>query len=107
MRSGFHRPEPALHEARHLEQEQVDERAGGQEHAQQHRDALDDRLLPVGQLAEDHLSMSPRMKWRDARIVMTSGTYTPRRTHGVIETLLKLALRIFTRNGPRSPLLTT
>ena len=40
-------------------------------------------------------------------MVMTSGTYTPCSTHGTIEMLLKLAERIFTRNGPRSPLLTT
>ena len=40
-------------------------------------------------------------------MVMTSGTSTPRRTHGTIEMLLKLGVRIFTRNGPRSPLETT
>ncbi len=38
---------------------------------------------------------------------MMSGTYTPRRIHGVIDTLLKLAERILTRNGVRSPLDTT
>ena len=38
---------------------------------------------------------------------MMSGTYTPRSSHGVIETLLKLAERIFTRNGVRSPFETT
>ena len=57
--------------------------------------------------SEDHRSMSPRMKYSEARMEMTSGTYTPRSTHGTIEMLLKLAERIFTRNGPRSPLLTT
>ena len=31
---------------------------------------------------------------------MTSGTYTPRSTHGAIEMLLNDAERIFTRNGP-------
>ncbi len=35
---------------------------------------------------------------------MMSGTYTPRSSHGAIEMLLKLAERILTRNGPRSPL---
>ena len=54
-----------------------------------------------------HRSMSPRMKYMLARIVMMSGTYTPRSSQGRIDTLEKLAERIFTRNGPRSPLLTT
>ena len=38
---------------------------------------------------------------------MTSGTYTPRSTHGATEMLLNDAERILTRNGPMSPLLTT
>ena len=39
-------------------------------------------------------------------MVITSGTYTPFMTHGTTEMLLKLGVRIFTLNGPRSPLLT-
>ena len=38
---------------------------------------------------------------------MTSGTKTPRSSHGRIETLLNDAERIFTRNGPVSPFDTT
>ena len=38
---------------------------------------------------------------------MMSGTYTPRSSHGATEMLLKLAERIFTRNGPVSPFDTT
>ena len=40
-------------------------------------------------------------------MVITSGTYTPRVTHGTTEMLLNEAERIFTRNGMRSPFETT
>ena len=60
---GLHRPQPALHEAHHLEQEEVDERAGRQEHRDQHADDAERSSPPVGELdGEHHRSMSPRMK---------------------------------------------
>ena len=42
--------------------------------------------------------MSPRMKYRLARIVTMSGTYTPRNSHGRIDTLLNDALRFTEQN---------
>ena len=66
------------------------------------------RLRPVREGRRRASSIDvPEDEVEEARIVMTSGTYTPRSTHGTIEMLLKLAERILTRNGPRSPLLTT
>jgi len=47
--------------------------------------------------------MSPRMKYRLARIVIMSGMYTPFSNQGRIDTFEKLAERIFTRNGPVPP----
>ncbi len=116
VRPGFHRAEAALHEADRLEQVEVDDRARGDEHRDEHAEDAQKRLAPVGDVGSEdptlqqrvhQRSMSPRMKYRLARIVMTSGTYTPFSSHGVIEMLLNDAERIFTRNGPRSPLLTT
>ena len=109
VRPRFHRTEPALHEAHHLEEEEVDDRAGRQQHGHRATKDAQQRLRPVGKIDREqhHRSMSPRMKYSEARIEITSGTYTPRNTHGTIEMLLKLAERILTRNGPRSPLLTT
>ena len=108
VRTGFHRAEAALHEAHHLEQEQIDDGARRQEHGDRATEHPEQRLAPVGNGDGDHQrSMSPRMKYSDARIVMMSGTSTPRSTHGTTLMLLKLAERILTRNGPRSPLLTT
>ena len=65
VRAGLHGAEPALHEAHHLEQEDVDERARGQQHGDEDADGPQDRLLPVRELDGDgdaHRSMSPRMK---------------------------------------------
>ena len=116
VRAGLHRAEAALHEADRLEQVEVDDRARGDEHRDDHAEDAQQRLAPVGdvggkdpgaQQGVHQRSMSPRMKYRLARIVITSGTYTPFSSHGVIEMLLNEAERIFTRNGPRSPLLTT
>ena len=110
--AGFHRPEPALHVAHHLEQEDLHVAAGRNQYGQNDTDGAEHRLLPVGPGAEDvhrqhQRSMSPRMKYREARMVMTSGTNTPCSSHGTIETLLNEAERILQRNGPRPPLLTT
>jgi hypothetical protein len=106
VRAGLHRAETALHERHHLEQEQVDHRSRGKEHGDETADDAEERLGPVrhvgGEQRTHQRSMSPRMKYSDARIVMMSGTYTPFSTHGTIEMLLNDALRIFTRNGPSS-----
>src|SRR5262249_51822320 len=109
VRSGLHRPETALHERHHLEQEEVDDRARRQQHGDRPAEHAQQRLPPVRDVDGEHAhrSMSPRMKYRLARIVMMSGTYTPRSTHDATDTLLKLADRIFTRNGPTSPFDTT
>ena len=54
VRTGLCRAEPALHEAHHLEQEEVDDRAGRQQHGREGPEAAQRRLLPVGQLDRDH-----------------------------------------------------
>ena len=43
------------------------------------------------------------MKYKPARIVTMSGTYTPRSSQGRIDTLLNDALRILVRKGPVAP----
>ena len=45
--AGLHRAEAALHEAHHLEQEQVDDRARGDQHGDDHAEDAQDRLAPV------------------------------------------------------------
>ena len=47
VRPGLHRAEAALHEAHHLEQEQVDDRAGGQQHGDGATEDAQQRLRPV------------------------------------------------------------
>src|SRR5262249_18397034 len=106
--AGIHRTEPALHVAHHLQQEDVSKDQRGERHDRENDDGLDRRRSGPAPPDVDrehvrHLSMSPKMKYKPARIVITSGTYTPRSTHGRIDTLLNDALRIFTRNGPVAP----
>src|ERR1700736_2542147 len=73
--TSLHRTQPALHEAHHLEEEEVDDGPCGQEHRSQHADRPENRLLPVRQHdGSAHRSMSPRMKYRLARMEITSGT---------------------------------
>ena len=48
--------------------------------------------------------MSPRMKYRLARMVITSGTKTPRSSQGTIDTLLNEGVRILTAEGPEPAL---
>ncbi len=64
VRAGFHRAEAALHERHHLEQEQVHDGAGGQQHRDEPTEHAQQRLAPVGDFDGelDHRSMSPRMK---------------------------------------------
>src|SRR6056297_3471932 len=64
VRAGFHRTEPALHERHHLEQAQVHDRAGRQQHRDEPAEHAQQRLPPVGNFDGelDHRSMSPRMK---------------------------------------------
>ena len=83
VRSRFHRAEPALHEGHDLEQERLDDERGRRGHGDENEDDLDQGGCPIGQVEpEDHRSMSPRMKYRLARMVITSGTKTPRSSHG-------------------------
>ena len=97
-----HRTETALHVRHHLQQEDVAEDDGAEGNDGEHDDRLDRQDRPPAHVEREphHRSMSPRMKYRLPRIVITSGTYTPRSNHGRIDTLLNDAERIFTRNGP-------
>ena len=58
--SGFHRAKTALHEAHHLEQVQIDERTGGQEHGSQATGGAERCFDP--ECERDHRSISPKMK---------------------------------------------
>src|SRR5262249_18281485 len=100
-----HRAEPALHVRHHLQQERVPEDDGAERDDREDDHRLDREDRPPSDVDRElhHRSMSPRMKYRLPRIVITSGTYTPRRSHGRIDTLLNDAERIFTRNGPVAP----
>ena len=64
VRAGLHRAEAALHERHHLEQEQVDDRARGEQDGDEAAEHAQQRLAPIGNLDSelDHRSMSPRMK---------------------------------------------
>ena len=72
VRTREHGAETALHEGHHLEEEQVDEDERGDRDDPENHNEFDRGLLPVGE--RRHLSMSPRMKYSEARMVMTSGT---------------------------------
>ncbi len=100
-----HRAEPALHVTHHLEQEHVAENERGERHDGEHDHRLEreGRAPSHVEREQAHRSMSPRMKYRPARIVTMSGTNTPRSSQGRIDTLLNDADRIFTRNGPVAP----
>ena len=50
VRPGLHGPEAALHERHHLEQEEVDDRAGRQQHGDDPAEHPDQRLPPVRDL---------------------------------------------------------
>src|SRR5260370_119485 len=107
--AGIDRTETALQVRHHLQQEDVPEDDGAEGNDGEHDDRLDRQDRPPAHVDREphHRSMSPRMKYSDASTVITSGTYTPRRSHGRIDTLLNDAQRIFTRNGPVAPLGTT
>ena len=54
VRPGLHRPEPALHEAHHLEEEEVDDRAGRQQHGDGATEDAQQRLPPVREVDREH-----------------------------------------------------
>ena len=73
---GLHGPEPALHVAHHLQQEHVAQDDGGGRDDRENDTGLERRGPSVGRDVdgEHQRSMSPRMKYRLARMVMMSGT---------------------------------
>src|SRR4029077_19868077 len=72
-----HRTETALHVAHHLQQERVPEDERAERNDREDDERLDrERRAPADLQRErgTHRSMSPRMKYSDPRIVITSGT---------------------------------